>query len=267
MVTGIFILPFDIQTLWMQYLCLTKLFKLRKISRAFRDMIDTHLRSYFRSGPQLIAWYTAYDLNRKLLHSFPLSCQKIFKTDYTLYTCTHENTEDVMYDQLYFVFPIQDQTQVVELNVSRVWCIIKLVRMFFPVPCKNFRYQPHKPNGEDTTCPNASEGGHCPAQCFRLGGLQVEFLEDLKLSQTECSSTDHRSIFIFKINEVDIEAQVLSAYPTSSAQVQIIRGPDSPHVPLEIEIDGVQLKLEDYKRILPQNPYLLNWYDRIVIGK
>jgi hypothetical protein len=249
----------------MNYLCLSKVFQLRQISRVFKGFVEYHLRQYFRTGPEIIAWYSAYDFNRKLLHSFPLSLEKILKTDYTFYACKHANTEDVLYDQLYFVFPKQGQTTVVELNVSRVWLTLKLVRTFSSE--SNFRFQPHKPNGEKTKCPNASEQGDCPAQCFRLGGIQVEFLEDLKLSHTECSSSDPRSLLVFKISEVDIEAQVLSANPRIFNQVQITREPESPLVPYDIEIAGARFKLDDYKRILPQNPYLLEWYDRIIIGE
>ena len=261
----IFMLPCEIQSIWMNYLCITKLFQLRQVSRVFKDFVEFHLRAYFKSGPEIIAWYSAYDLNRKLMHSFPLSFDKILKTDSTFYVCKHANTEDALYDQLYFVYPLQGQTAVVELNVLRVWLTLKLVRMFSAE--SNARFQPHKPNGPNTKCPNASEQEDCPAQCFRLGGIQVEFLEDLKLSHAECSSSDPRSILVFKISEVDIEAQVLSAYPRIFNQVHITRGPESPLVPYDIEIDGAIFKLQDYKRILPQSPLLLEWYDRIVLGE
>ena len=56
-------------------------------------------------------------------------------------------------------------------------------------------------------------------------------------------------------------------FPRIFNQVHITRGPESPLVPYDIEIDGAIFKLQDYKRILPQSPLLLEWYDRIVLGE
>ena len=262
-------LPTDIHYLWMNHLTLVQLFKLRQVNCQVRDVIDNYLRLYFRSGPEMVAWYSLYNTDRILSYSFQLSLKKKSHSLGIQYSCKHYSTKDDFYDQLYSVFPMQSPSNaIVDLNVLRVWITLKLLRIF-PNNRPFGVFQPHKLWGDDSECPNVEcgNGNDCPGECFCFGGIQLEFLQDLKLSNKECSSSDSRFLLDYDIYPVDIGAQIQSVYPGIFPKIQVNRGSGAPEVPYDLEIYGANFRIQDFKRILPQNPDLLKWYDRIVIGQ
>ena len=129
-------LPYDFHSLWMQERNLYDLFPLRAVSRQFRDMIDAHLKSYFLSGPPLVAWFMNY--NDYGVDNYDIRVSFIKKRidagviHYHCYYFGHEGDNSIRFLQMLYSVRLRKAPEptTINLNVCEAWITVRLLRLF-----------------------------------------------------------------------------------------------------------------------------------------
>ena len=263
-------LPLEILIKIFYLFSIPELFLLRQISRRFQTCIDLHLKLYFKSGPQITVWRSAFDKNGSsygIYSSFELCSENSDGSNF-IYSARWDWDQD---EDIFVLLPFfRLEYKMYFANDYRPfvlyehWLTSRLTRMYSKLPDL---VEPHQQwidfGNEICVAEVESDEGSCKS-CVRYGGSQQRvfgwsFGDNLE-------EDDPSDLIKIRREPADISIWFIDS-PDDALKIQEMLRNQGVTV-FEGLVEGMQISLEDLSAIfLPKNVALQNWFKRVVLGK